>query len=450
MNKFYFFLAVLGFSVGIQGCKSKGDRPVLTNRDIGKIITKMSDIMVHDVTNPPLAARFFAYTCLAGYEVVSENDRSFKNMHGVLNNYPLIGKPKQVSGYDYRLSAILAMMETAGKLQPSGSLMTSYEQNFLDSCRKIGFNNEIIDSSKHYAQFISKKIMAYAKADRYNRISNYPRYKLKAGPGYWAPTPPAYMLPVEPYFHTLRTLTLDSASQFVPDLPIPFSTDKHSAFYKILLLNYAKSDNSLTQEEKNVANFWDCNPFNVQNDGHMLIGLKKISPGAHWMGITGIACNQAKKSFSKTMEINTVVAIGLMDCFICCWEVKYRTNRIRPETVIRQYIDPAWKPFLQTPPFPEYVSGHSVVSTTSTVILTHYFGDNFHYTDNVEVNFGIPPRNFSSFNQAAKEAAISRFWGGIHFMDAISNGILQGNKVGNQVLNKINNGTGGFDQIVKK
>ncbi|MGF7080406.1 hypothetical protein ABIB50_002760 [Mucilaginibacter sp. UYCu711] len=92
---------------------------------------------------------------------------------------------------------------------------------------------------------------------------------------------------------------------------------------------------------------------------------------------------------------------------------------------------------LQTPPFPEYISGHSVVSTTSAVILTHYFGDNFHYTDSVEVSFGVQPRKFTSFNQAAKEAAISRFWGGIHFMDAIDNGIIQGNKVGNWVLNKM-------------
>lgn len=449
MKKIYLFILVLVLLLVIQSCKNKGNRPVLNSRDVEKVIRKMSDLMIHDVTNPPLAARFFAYTCLAGYEVVAENDASVKSMHGVLNEYPLITRPKQMSGYDYRLSAVLAMMETAGKLQPSGSLMISYEQSFLDSCRKIGFDDELIDSSLRYAQFISKKILAYAKADGYNKISNYPRYKLKEEPGSWHPTPPAYLTPVEPYFSTLRSLTLDSASQFTPDAPIPFSEDKHSAFYKLLLLNHVKSANNLKEEEKNIANFWDCNPFAVRNDGHMLIGLKKISPGAHWMGITGIACNQAQTSFSKTLEIYSVVAIGLMDCFICCWDIKYRTNRIRPETVIRQYIDPDWEPLLQTPPFPEYVSGHSVVSASSAVILTHYFGDNFNYTDHIEVEFGIPPRKFGSFNQAAKEAAISRFWGGIHFMDAINNGILQGKRVGNRVLNKVSNGVERFAQSKK-
>ncbi|OOQ59753.1 vanadium-dependent haloperoxidase [Mucilaginibacter pedocola] len=418
-------------------CAENKRQPVLRDTDISKVIARMTDVMVHDVTNPPLASRFFAYTCLAGYEVMAQNDKQVKSMHAVLNQYPTISKPGKNDKYDTQLSAVLAMYLTAAKLQPSGTLMTKYKDTFLDSCRKIGFDDEVIDSSQNYAQFISKQILAYAKADGYRKINNYPRYKLKTTPGSWDLTPPAYMVPVEPYFNTVRTLAVDSASQFVPDEPIPFSTDKNSAFYKFLQMNYNKSGDRLTQQEKDVANFWDCNPFAVQNDGHMLIGLKKISPGAHWMGITAIACKRSNASFAKTIEVNTAVAIGLMDAFICCWDDKYRTNRIRPETAIRRYIDPHWKPLLQTPPFPEYISGHSVISSTSAVILTHYFGNNFSYTDDVETTFGVPPRQFNSFTQAAKEAAISRFWGGIHFMDAIDNGVLQGNKVGNWVVDKV-------------
>ncbi|MDR6944759.1 vanadium-dependent haloperoxidase [Mucilaginibacter pocheonensis] len=440
MKKLFSSIYILSALVLFFSCKA-GKEPVLTSHDAGKVTAHMTEVMVHDVTNPPLAARFFAYTCLAGYEVISQHDKTLKGLHDILNDYPIIIKPKQFDGYNYQLSAVLAMMETAAKLQPSGVLMTGYEQSFIDSCKRIGFSTEVIDSSKHYAQFISKKIMAYAKADKYNRISNYPRYKLKAEPGSWDPTPPAYMTPVEPYFNTIRPLTLKSADQFVPTAPIPFSTDKNSPFFKFLLMNYEKSGDKLTQEEKNIANFWDCNPFAVQNDGHMLIGLKKISPGAHWMGIANVACNKANVSFSKAIVVNTFVAVGLMDGFICCWEDKYRTNRIRPETAIRRYIDPNWKPLLQTPPFPEYISGHSVASATCAVILTHYFGDNFHYTDSVEVKFGVPPRSFTSFEQAANEAAISRFWGGIHFKDAIDNGVLQGKQIGNWILAKIEHNT---------
>jgi len=167
------------------------------------------------------------------------------------------------------------------------------------------------------------------------------------------------------------------------------------------------------------------------------VGLKKISPGAHWLGITGIACEKTKKNFAETMQINTLVAIGLMDSFIACWDEKYRSNRIRPETAIRNLLDVNWKPLLQTPPFPEYLSGHSCISATSATILTKYIGDNFRYTDTVEVTYGLQPRSFQSFQQAAAEAGISRFYGGIHFMDAIDNGRNQGLKVGDWVLQKV-------------
>ena len=137
------------------------------------------------------------------------------------------------------------------------------------------------------------------------------------------------------------------------------------------------------------------------------------------------------------MKIYTVVAIGLMDGFMACWDEKYRSHRIRPETAIRQNIDPKWEPLLQTPPFPEYPSGHSTISAVASTVLTHYFGKNFSYTDTVELRFGLPARSFTSFQQAADEAAISRFYGGIHFMDAVENGRSQGILVGEQVLKRV-------------
>ncbi len=435
MKRVLLSIGLVTLSIGCQQSLHKS--PVLSSNDITKVINKMTDIMVHDVTDPPLASRFFSYACLAGYEAIAENDKSYKSMYGILNAYPAIKKKPDNHRYETQLSAVIAMMDVAKKMQPSGTLLNKYEQVFLDSCKKAGFLDEVIDSSKKYAEGISKQILAYAKKDNYNRISNYPRYTPIGSPGTWYPTPPTYMAPVEPYFKTVRPFTLDSSSQFKPVAPVPFSTDKHSTFYRYMLMNFKHSGAALTEEQRTIAGFWDCNPFAVENDGHMMVGLKKISPGAHWLGITGIACAKSNTPFSKAMEINTMVAIGLMDSFMCCWDEKYRSNRIRPETAIRQYIDPDWKPLLQTPPFPEYLSGHSCISATSAVILTSYFGNNFHYTDNVEQKYGLVPRAFTSFYQAAAEAGQSRFWGGIHFKDAIDNGQIQGVKVGNWVLQKI-------------
>lgn len=432
MTRFLIIIAITAES--ICSCRQHSENIKLSNKDVSNVIKEMTELMVHDVTNPPLAARFFSYACLAGYEVVAENNSKFKSMQGVLNGYPSLQKPDSIGKCDYQLSALLAMIETAKKLQPSGILLEKYEDHFLDSLANSGFSKEVIQQSKKYALVVSKSILKYAKADNYNKISNYPRYTPYSTPGSWYPTPPAYIAAIEPYFKTVRPFTLDSCSQFKPAPPVPFSEDKKSEFYKLMLINY---NDTLTEDHRLIAAFWDCNPFAVQDEGHLLVGIKKISPGAHWLGITGIACEKAKKSFDETILINTVVSVGLMDGFICCWDEKYRSNRIRPETAIRKYIDPQWMPLIQTPPFPEYLSGHSTISASSATILTHFFGKDFKYTDSVEVRYGLPAKIFNSFYEAAKEAAISRFYGGIHFKDAIDNGFEQGEKVGKQVLDKL-------------
>ncbi|MCF0053852.1 vanadium-dependent haloperoxidase [Dyadobacter sp. LJ53] len=429
LNKGWLLIAVIGL---LGSCKK--DSPANISPDaIGNVTLQMTDVMIHDVTNPPLSARFFAYACLAGYEVVSQNDTAYKSMHGVLNEYPQMTKPA-ITTFSYQLSAVLAMLETARKMQPSGALLQTYQARLLDSCRNAGISEEAIAGSQEYALAISKQILKYAKADKYNLISNFPRYEPKNTIGTWYPTPPGYFPPVEPYFKTVRPFTLDSAAQFRPEPPVAFSEDKKSAFFKLMKLNY---DDKKEPQHRVMAAFWDCNPFALENKGHLLVGMKKISPGAHWMGITNIACKQGKTDFSKTMLIHTSVAIGLMDGFMTCWEEKFRSNRIRPETAIRKYIDPTWTPFLQTPPFPEYLSGHSVISSSSAVILTHYFGDKFEYTDTVEERFGLKARKFPSFMAAAEESGMSRFYGGIHFMDAIENGQKQGIQVGEWVVKKL-------------
>jgi hypothetical protein len=361
-------------------------------------------------------------------------------MHGVLKEYPLIEKPADPATYSPSLASILAMLETAKKMQPSGNLLDTYEQALLDSLKNEGFSQQVLDGSLQYAKQVSTQILAYAKKDQYNKISNFPRYTPLNIEGSWYPTPPGYFAPVEPYFNTVRSFTLDSCTQFKPAPPVAFSTSKNSAFYKLMYECYKEGAN-LPKEHQEIAAFWDCNPFALQDNGHMMVGMKKISPGAHWLGITGIACQQAKLDFARTMKIHTVVSLGLMDGFISCWDEKFRSNRIRPETAIRKYIDVAWKPLLQTPPFPEYLSGHSTISSASAVILTHYLGDNFNYTDTVEERYGLPARKFNSFQEAAIEAGLSRFYGGIHFMDAIDNGRSQGLQVGEWVINKIETGS---------
>jgi hypothetical protein len=199
---------------------------------------------------------------------------------------------------------------------------------------------------------------------------------------------------------------------------------------------YDKSKH-LSNDEIEQALFWDCNPFAITTSGHMAIGYKKISPGGHWMHIAGLVTREAHLTFDQSITTLTLESAALMDGFISCWEEKYDSNRLRPETYIDRYMDVKWQPLLQTPPFPEYTSGHAVISNAAAEVLTYLLGDNFAFRDNTEIPFGSGERSFKSFRAAAAEASMSRFYGGIHYMESITTGNVQGIKVGQYIITKI-------------
>jgi len=241
---------------------------------------------------------------------------------------------------------------------------------------------------------------------------------------------------VEPNWGTLRPFTMDSASQFKPEPPFPFDTTKKSAFWK-QMVEVQTVGKGLTGEQRAIAAFWDCNPFVMHVQGHTMFAIKKMSPGGHWMGIVALASRKTNADMLRASEAYVRTALALGDGFLSVWSEKYRSNMIRPETMINTYLDESWQPLLQTPPFPEYTSGHSAISTASAVVLTQLFGDNFAFADSTEMEYGLPVRSYSSFEAAAREAAISRLYGGIHYRRAIEQGQVQGRKVGEHLLAKV-------------
>jgi hypothetical protein len=140
----------------------------------------------------------------------------------------------------------------------------------------------------------------------------------------------------------------------------------------------------------------------------------------------------------RTSEVFSLLALGIYEAFLSCWTEKYKSNSMRPETYVNRLISPQWKSYIETPPFPEYTSGHSVVSSASSTILTGLIKQPYAFTDSSEMYIDMPPRPFRSFREASEEASISRFYGGIHYMPALTNGIIQGNEVGAFILKRFN------------
>jgi hypothetical protein len=396
----------------------------------------LSEIMLHDVANPPAAGRFYAYSMFGAYETLAAADNKNSLLGQAINQKFLVSRPTPPKELNKTFCSIYAMLEVGKNLMPSGIMLQKNQDSLVLYFNDLGYSTKSLQKQIRFAKAIADQVIAYARTDGYNKLSTYSRYISKKEDGYWFPTPPEYMGAVEPRWSTVRSFFLDSAKQFAPPPPVPFSRETESPFYLLTKEVYNVSA-SLTEDQRNIANFWDCNPFAVTYSGHMAIGLKKISPGGHWMGITGIASSQAKLPIESTVLIHALVAMTLHDAFVSCWEEKYTSHRIRPEAAINKMIDPKWRPLLQTPPFPEYTSGHSVLSSAVAVVLTNFFGDNFSFTDTSEEYFGLPSRKFNSFTDAAQEAAISRLYGGIHFRDACENGVEQGTRIGNYIITKV-------------
>ena len=395
-------------------------------------VAALTRVMFHDVTDPAAAARFYAYSVLTGYEIVA----SLKKGNSMLFQYPMAPVFQAGAGTDLQLAALFGILETGKAILPSGYRLEENEARLIRAYQRAGMTAKKRFASVAFAKQVSAAVVRKAHDDGYFKLSTLQRYKPFNTPDSWQATPPEYMAAVQPHWSTIHPFFMDSAGQFKPAPMVPFSKDTASLFFKLTMDVY-RTGKSLDSNQMLIASFWDCNPFAVQFEGHMSVGLKKISPGGHWMGITGIVCEQRKLNFERTMFIHTVVAMTLHDAFISCWEEKYRSNRIRPETAINRYIDEKWQPFLQTPPFPECTSGHTVISTAAAVVLTHYLGEGFSFSDSTEMYIGLPARNFSSFMSAADEAGVSRFYGGIHFWDSIVNGKEEGLAIGHYALRRL-------------
>jgi len=429
------------FILMIYSCKPNYDPIVVSTEDFHLSVDRVIDAMVHDIFSPPVASRVFVYPNIAAYEIIAQNDSMYQSLEkqiGHLSAIPKAGKNKSIN---HSLSALIAHIDLSRQLIFSEDKIKGFRDSLYTKWENT--NPVEFENSREYGLQVSEFIANWMNNDNYPQTRTMPKFRVDSeDESRWQPTPPSYMDGLEPHWNKIRPFILDSAAQFKPTPPPSFSMEKTSLFYKELQEVYDISERITKKgdesEEIAIAQFWDCNPYVSITRGHLMFAVKKITPGAHWIGITKIASKKDNANYSKTVFAYTKTSIALADAFISCWDEKYRSNLVRPETLINTYFNDEWKPILQTPPFPEYTSGHSVVSGAASVVLTSIFGENFDFIDNSEVPYGLKERSYSTFSEAADEAAISRMYGGIHYRSAVEIGVEQGRKIGKLVVNRLN------------
>ncbi len=433
-------LYIMTISFYLIACKQKGDYTKFTSDPIlySKTVKKLNDIVLENNFPPMIASRNYVYASIAGYECIAAGDSTYQHLSGQIKHMPQMPKPDTtVSKIDFQLAALLAFTKVGNAVTfPEGSMM-AYYKDLKDGADSAGMPADILENTINFSDSIAAAILSWSKGDNYAQTRGAEKYNVTEEEGRWVPTPPMYASAVEPHWGTIRPMVLDSSAQFnIPRPPIFDVKNTKSIFYKYMM-EVKNVGDSLTAEQKHIADFWDDNPFKMNVSGHVMFATKKFSPPGHWLNIVGIAAKTAKADFNTTVAAYALTSIAFFDAFIRGWKEKYTSNYIRPETAINKYVNQDWRPYIQTPPFPSYVSGHATNSSAAAEAMTSMFGDQLSFTDTSLLEFGIKNRVIKSFRDAAAEAAMSRLYGGIHYRFDNEQGLIVGKKIGEYIVQRI-------------
>jgi hypothetical protein len=280
--------------------------------------------------------------------------------------------------------------------------------------------------SAAYGQALAAHILAWAATDGGAAIENlgFPvSYEPAGSPADWVPTSLVALqqTPLLPGWGRNRAFAMPDGAACPLPPPPDYSEAAASDFHAEAMEVY-ETARALTDEQKLIARFWSDDPM-----------LSPTPPG-HWISIALQLVEREDLAPREATDLLARLGVVTADAFIGCWRTKYDYDLLRPVTYIRRLIDKDWQPLLITPPFPEYPSGHSTQSAAAAEVLTAVFGDGFAFTDETQVEDGLPARSFPSFRAAAEEAALSRLYGGIHFRAAIDRGLDQGRCVAQHTL----------------
>jgi len=436
--KLYLFFVPVSL-LFFASCKKPDYKKILHDPALySRTVHELNGVVMGNNFSPVVASRNYAYATIAGYEVIAAGyPAQYKSLVGQLNGFAKVAKPVAHEDIDYEYASILAFCKVGEAVTfPEGSL-----KYYTDSLHQIavdhGMPADMIGNSENYAAAVAKSVMAWSKKDNYLQTRTAPKFAINDSVGRWVPTPPGYSEAIEPHWGEIRTMAMHDAKEYsVPPPPAFNVTDKESKYYKEVV-SIENTGNNLTKDQTHMADFWDDNPQKFNVAGHIVFLTKKFSPPGHWLSIVGIGAKKTNADFNTTVCAYAKTAIALFDAFIESWSAKYFYKTVRPETVIDKYFDPAWRPHLQTPPFPEYTCGHCSISAAAAEALTSVLGDNVAYTDTSELEFGIKSRSFKSFRDAADETAWARFYGGIHFHNSCVVSTRYGKVVGDSVAVKL-------------
>lgn len=370
--------------------------------------------------------RYFGYSSIAFYEATVGSSKTYQSLATRLQGLealPSFKSDKKTCWEASGNAAMATVLKSYYAANPAGvKSIDSLENHYATVLVKEGYATGNVDAASAYGKSVAAVILEWAKND--GSATKHPAYDIPKGDGLWEPTPPSFSPPAAPFAYKNRTCVTNSTGNTLPAKPLEFSADPTSKFYSMVNEVYTTSQN-LSEAEKAIALFWDDFP-----DG------RYYGAAGHWASIFRQVSISQKLSLVEGAAANAAMNIAMMDAFIACWKGKYTYNVLRPVTYIQKYMGhPDWKPLIITPSHPEYPAAHASLSMAAATALTGVLGNNIGFTDHSYDDLGYTARTFKNFEEAGKEAGMSRLYGGIHYRPSIEAGYLLGTKTGTNVLN---------------
>lgn len=388
-------------------------------------VTKWTSLTLQAIrinkTNPPIASRNLAMVEVSMFDAINSIVKKYQPYSmGIAVEAEL---PKEVA-------AAQAAREILSKLYPGNTPYWDEELNkTLDLFPEGSQKQKAIDLGVLIAENVwDLRSNDLKPSFRAEDISN-----LDFEIGVWVPTPPAYAQALLPKWGKTKPFGILSGNQFRQNGPPRFESDEYARDYLEIKDYGAKNNSKRSADQTQMALFW------ADGEG-------TITPPGHWNRIAiGIAKNK-KLDILESSRLMTLLNVALADSAISAWDMKFFYNCWRPITAVQEagrddnsqtQTQLGWEPLLSTPPFPDYVSGHSSFSGAASTILALYFGsDKMQFITESEDLPGVI-RSFSRFSEAADEAGKSRVYGGIHYEFANRDGKNAGKKISEFVFNNL-------------
>jgi membrane-associated phospholipid phosphatase len=362
-------------------------------------------------TSPPIASRSLAILHVAIYDATNGIDRTHE---------PYLAQSTVAASASEEAAASAAAHRVLVALFPANAASFDDLQATILSAVP---NGPLKSAGIAWGESVADEILAQRANDGSTAAVPPPT---GSGPGAWQPTPPGFATYFLPQWAFVTPFAMTNSAQFRPPGPPALTSEKYAADYSEVKIMGGAVGSARSSEQDLIALFWAD-------------GAGTETPPGHWNSIARVIAAARGNTLAETARLFALLNIAMADAAICAWDAKYTYNFWRPVTAIRNgdadgnaatIADPTWNSFIVTPPFPDYISGHSTFSGAASTVLARFYGtDNIAFTAGSDFLPGVT-RSFTSFSAAAGEAALSRLYGGIHFRSANEDGLVAGIHIG--------------------